>query len=201
MIKKLIKIIFLLLIFNLYNSIIFAFDITKYNNKEENIIIWCINKKNETIDVKINSKWKKYCDYKNIILPKKSHLLIFKELYWDNKTMIANRLALINFESAFNEYAISPWWDYWYIQIRWWKEYLWLIKESLYYLDARFIEQKINLCQKKLKIKSDDYDNIYKCLLMRHNWRKTLNNNYTIRWINTRNYYINYFKNNNEQKK
>jgi len=113
MIKKLIKIIFLLLIFNLYNSIIFAFDITKYNNKEENIIIWCINKKNETIDVKINSKWKKYCDYKNIILPKKSHLLIFKELYWDNKTMIANRLALINFESAFNEYAISPWWDYW----------------------------------------------------------------------------------------
>jgi len=121
---NIIKIIIIIMLL-IMNIDIQAFNVQQYNNTENNIIIWCIDKNHKTSKPITNSKGYTFCIYKNIILPKQSHLEVFNRIYWNDTIKIANRMALINFESAFNEFAVSPGWDYWYIQIRHWKWALW----------------------------------------------------------------------------
>lgn len=187
-------IILTLITFNI--STLEAKELTEYNETNETILIWCIDSNNNTSSPLTNSKWHKFCKYKNIMLPPNYHLQMFKNLYWNNHLMIANRLSLVNFESAFNKRVISPTNDYWYVQINWWKWALWEIEWVLKWLDERWKEQSLNLCKNKYEIDINDTEKIYRCLLMRHNWRRTLYNDYTNRIVAWRNYYLHYFSQN-----
>lgn len=182
-------------------------------NEQWNLKIWCytnwkITNKLQTLEA-VRAQWIT-CRGRNIIIPNKKIAEIFWDLYadtihmdvdpyevcWDKCiTMISNRFALINFESWFNPDAKSPTNDYWIIQVNNWKEFLWFnnIKKSLQRLDNRWINQRYSLCVKVYKINQYDDNLIYRCLLMRHNWRRTLYNDYTNKAYTARNYYMERF--------
>lgn len=154
------------------------------------------------------------CKWKNILLPPKSHLKYFKKYFkewndWklicDNSCLekIAHRFSLVNFESWFNPNAISATNDYGYIQVNGGKDFLWehKIQVSLDWLDSRWEDHLNNLCIPTYKVNPKNTDQVFKCLLMRHNWQKSLNNGYSLRWLSWKYYYLNYFKNKVEQKK
>lgn len=182
------------------------------NFKDDLNIIWCLSKNYLITEPKTTLKWTYYCNYKNIWFPSKNILREFLELYWEKTykdkdkdniytcnsiciQKIANRFWLINFESMFNTQAKSPRNDYGLIQINGGKWSLWLVKEPLERLDIRWNEQSISLCQNKYKIDiKNDWDNLYKCLLMRHNWRRTLNNEYTLKAFNASKFYKKYLE-------
>lgn len=150
-----------------------------------------------------------HCKGKNIMLPKKSHLQYFKKYFstsldkkWNVKYLcwsdciakLANRFALVNFESGFNPDSVSPTSDYGYIQVHNGKDFLWEknIQKSLDRLDNRWINHTEELCQKSYKIRENDWSKIYKCLMMRHNWRRSIDNSYSNRALKARDYYISY---------
>ena len=157
-------------------------------------------------------KWTTYepkdwnCRWKNILLPPKSHLQYFKK-YFDKQQdgslmcwqscfeKIAHRFSLVNFESGFNPNAISASNDYGYIQVNWWKDFLWehKIQISLDWLDSRWEDHLNSLCIPTYKVNPQNTDQVFKCLLMRHNWQKSLNNWYSLRGLAWKYYYLNYF--------
>lgn len=173
----------------------YTYAITDLNTSKEHHLIGCISKDNKTSEPLTNSKDLKYCKYKNIIMPNIEHLKIFKNLYWDNYEKIANRLSIVNFESAFNQYAISQRNDYWYVQINNWKEFIGDITGSLLELDRRRSIHSVQVCQKIYKIDLQDFNKLYRCLTMRWNWQRKLNNSYSNRIIAWKEYYYNYITN------
>lgn len=155
-----------------------------------------------------NENWEIACKGKNISIPPRSHLQYFKKyfiekdwsLFCDTTCLnkIANRWALVNFESSFNPNTISPTNDYGYIQVHGGRDFLWeeKIQTSLDWLDNRWKDHWISLCWGKYNITDWETDNMYKCLMMRHNGQKSLNNFYSLRGLSAKKFYLSWF---NEQ--
>ena len=152
-----------------------------------------------------NENWEIACKGKNISIPPRSHLKYFKKyfkekdwgLFCDESclNMIANRWALVNFESSFNPNTISPTSDYGYIQVHNGKDFLWenKIQTSLDWLDNRWKEHGVSLCGNKYNITDWESDNMYKCLMLRHNGQKSLNNHYSLRGLSAKKFYLTWF--------
>lgn len=207
------KILFSLMLIILWNAYGFAQDywiayedLEIILDKTWTVKIWCyLNWKAYTWK---NDKWEVSCKGKNISIPPKKHLQYFKKyfvekdwkLFCDKACLnkIANRWALVNFESSFNPNAISKTSDYGYIQVHGGKDFLWehKIQTSLDWLDNRWQDHWINLCAKKYHISDWDSDAMFKCLMMRHNGQKKLNNHYSLRGLSAKNFYLSWL---NEQ--
>ena len=79
-------------------------------------IIWCINTKTNKVE-KPSSSWNCFIwkNYQNIMLPPKSHVLKYLEVYEDNVDDIIKSFPTENMESSFNEDAWNKY-AYWYVQ-------------------------------------------------------------------------------------
>lgn len=183
MIKSIITLIIIL-----FPSIIFA---NNFDDKFENEykIIWCINNNFETRKPNENWncllwKWRQ-----NIWLPPKSHLEIYKKVFYNSEARIINSLPTENLESWFNPNAQNKY-AIWYVQtLR--KRGVWLsIEEQLTRKRDRQTSQKNN---KKLCWSYKTENDIIKCLYKWH-YSFTKWEYYSQKSMKVREYYINYFK-------
>lgn len=174
-------------------------------NEQYVIKIWCFkNWKAWKEDYTIVCRW-----WKNIQLPTRADAKLFVDKYftdyqtefWTMKICnewcqrkIANRFAIINFESSFNTYAKSSTHDYWYIQLHNRPDMLWKTKESIDILEERFADHKQSVCIDKYWVNENDWRTMFKCLAMRHNWQKSINNWYSNRALVWSDFYVDYFK-------
>lgn len=163
--------------------------IGKSHASEEIKIIGCIN--TNTLETTKPSNWNcfKGKGWQNIMLPPKSHINKWKQVFTNEKEII-NRLAIVNGESWFNENASNKW-AKWYVQtLRSYKIKPDIVSQLKWMKKRQESQKKGNCSQHKTE------DRLMICLFARHYGALSPNHWYPKKNMKVREYYINYFKTN-----
>lgn len=140
---------------------------------------------------------------KNIMLPPKNHIPIWKEFYTDRE--IVNRLAIVNFESSFTTHRSNQF-AHWYVQtLRKWNispevrpQLEWMYKRERVILLERTSWWSARCWLYWNEPNTKDWfpaweDGVLACMY-RYHYHSSKGTRYAKRWLKVRDYYLNWFR-------